>query len=61
MKGQGVEMNGIFGSMFDLDRDGQMSPLERALEFGFKEEIEGEDEKDYFWDDDGEDEDYYIM
>ena len=51
-------MNGIFGRMFDMDHDGELSPLERALEFGFLEEIEGEDEKDDFWDGDGEDEDY---
>lgn len=43
-------MNGIFGSMFDMDHDGELSPLERALEFGFLEEIEGEVENDDFWD-----------
>ena len=43
-------MSGIFGSMFDLDHDGQLSTLERAMEFGFLEEIEGGGENDDFWD-----------
>lgn len=50
-------MSGIFGNMFDLNRDGEMSSFERALEFSFLEEISQEDEKDDFWDDE-EDEDY---
>ena len=43
-------MNGIFGSMFDLDRDGELDAFERAAEFGFIEEVlEGEeqDEDEY--------------
>lgn len=28
-------MKGIFGGLFDLDHDGTMSPLERAMEFAF--------------------------
>ena len=28
-------MKGIFGSMFDLDHDGTMSPMESAMEFAF--------------------------
>ena len=51
-------MNGIFGSMFDMDRGGEMSPLERAVEFGFLEELSAEDEKDDFWDSDEDDDDY---
>ena len=50
-------MSGIFGNMFDLDHDGEMSSLERALEFSFLEEISQEDEKDDLWDDE-DDEDY---
>ena len=28
-------MKGIFGSMFDLNHDGNISPLENAMEFAF--------------------------
>lgn len=56
-KGTGEKMSGIFGNMFDLDHDGEMSSLERALEFSFLEEISREDEKDDLWDDE-DDEDY---
>ena len=50
-------MNGILGSMFDLNHDGEMSSFERALEFSFLEEISREEERDDFWDD-NEDDDY---
>ncbi len=29
-------MKGIFGSMFDLNHDGNISPLESAMEFTFQ-------------------------
>lgn len=32
-------MKGIFGSMFDLDHDGTMSPMESAMEFAFLDEL----------------------
>ena len=48
-------MSGIFGSMFDLNQDGEMSSFEKALEFSFLDEISQEDEKDDFWDEDSED------
>ena len=48
-------MSGIFGSMFDLNQDGEMSSFEKALEFCFLDEISQEDEKDDFWDEDSED------
>ncbi len=28
-------MKGIFGNLFDLNRDGKMSPMEHAMEFAF--------------------------
>lgn len=30
---------GIFGSMFDFNRDGEMDVFERAAEFGFFHEV----------------------
>lgn len=32
-------MKGIFGSMFDLNHDGNISPLESAMEFSFLNEL----------------------
>ena len=32
-------MKGIFGSMFDLNHDGSISPLESAMEFTFLNEL----------------------
>lgn len=32
-------MKGIFGSMFDLNYDGSISPLESAMEFTFLNEL----------------------
>ena len=32
-------MKGIFGSMFDLNHDGNISPLESAMEFTFLNEL----------------------
>ena len=32
-------MKGIFGDMFDLNRDGNISPLESAMEFTFLTEV----------------------
>ena len=31
--------DGIFGSMFDFDRDGTLDAIERALEFQFFDEV----------------------
>ena len=35
----GAAMKGIFGSMFDLNHDGSISPLESAMEFTFLNEL----------------------
>lgn len=43
--------NGLFGGMFDLNNDGEMSAFERAVEFEFLEEMEKEDCEDS-WEDD---------
>lgn len=32
-------MAGLFGNMFDMNRDGKMSGFERAMEFHFMEEM----------------------
>lgn len=32
-------MKGLFGNMFDLNHDGKMSPLEKAMEFAFLDEM----------------------
>ena len=37
---------GIFGRMFDLNRDGKLDPLERAMDFALFEELISEDESD---------------
>ena len=50
-------MSGILGSMFDLDRDGDLNYFERAMEFAFLEEVISEEEKDSLWDEDSND--YY--
>ena len=48
-------MPGIFGGLFDLDHDGEMSGFERGLEFMFLDELTSDkDECDY----DDEDYDY---
>lgn len=45
--------NGIFGGMFDLDRNGEMDAFERALEYQFiHEELLAKDEES---DDENED------
>ena len=52
-------MRGIFGSMFDRNRDGRLDHFERAMEFEFLEELEREEDSDYCEDyDDEDDEDY---
>ena len=38
---------GIFGSMFDMNRDGKMSAWERAMEMAFIEDLEKEESDDY--------------
>lgn len=35
---------GIFGSMFDMNRDGKMSAWERAMEMAFIDDLEKDDE-----------------
>ena len=37
---------GIFGSLFDFDDDGEMSAVESAAEFGFIQDILSDDEKE---------------
>lgn len=37
---------GIFGSMFDFNRDGEMSIGERAAEFAFVQHLMSEEEKE---------------
>ena len=32
-------MAGLFGNVFDMNRDGKMSGFERAMEFHFMEEM----------------------
>lgn len=46
-------MRGLFGGMFDFDRDGDLDSFERAMEFQFLEELEREDDDDddYDYDD----------
>lgn len=55
-------MPGIFGGLFDLDHDGEMSDFERGLEFMFldeltsdKDEYDCDDEDDDIFDDDLDD------
>ena len=38
--------DGIFGSMFDFNRDGTLDALERAVEFQFFDEILSEENED---------------
>ena len=38
-------MGGIFGDMFDFNRDGELDILERAMELEFLETLEKEDEQ----------------
>lgn len=35
---------GIFGSMFDINRDGNLDVIERAAELAFLEELEQQDD-----------------
>ena len=37
---------GLFNGLFDLNRDGKLDSLERALEFGFFVELMESDKKD---------------
>lgn len=47
---------GIFGDLFDLNGDGQLDSMEKAIEFGtFMNMVESEDEET---DDDDADEDF---
>ena len=48
---------GIFGSMFDMNRDGKLDAWERAMEYEFLEEMESEEDDDY--DSDFEDDDAF--
>ena len=38
-------MKGIFGNLFDLNRDGKLDSIERGMEFSFFNEIMKEEEK----------------
>ena len=56
---------GIFGGIFDFNRDGDMDAFERAAEFGFLQEmINDDDDNDDFYDnldddyDDDDDDDF---
>lgn len=37
---------GFFGDLFDFDRDGELDPMERAMDFLAFEEMTSEDEAD---------------
>ena len=40
-------MNGFFGKMFDLNRDGKLDPMERTMDFMlFNEMMKEEDEQE---------------
>ena len=39
-------MAGLFGKMFDLNRDGKLDAWERAMEYDFITSMESEDEND---------------
>ncbi len=49
-------MAGLFGDMFDMNRDGKMSGGERAMEFHFMEEMLRDEQGGNFLDDDDEEE-----
>ena len=38
-------MKGIFGNLFDLNRDGKISPVERAMELHMLNEMINQDQK----------------
>ena len=38
-------MKGIFGGLFDLNKDGELGLIERAMELAFLEEMINEEEK----------------
>ena len=52
-KGDMVMSKGLFGGMFDFNRDGKLDGLERATEFAFLNSLFEEDEND----DDSDEED----
>lgn len=39
-----LDERGIFETIFDIDRDGKMSPAERALEMMIIDDLESEDD-----------------
>ena len=41
-------MRGIFGGLFDFNKDGEMNVFERAVEFAFLDEMMREEEKTEF-------------
>ena len=55
---RGNEMKGFFGNMFDFNRDGELSVLEKAAELTFLGELLHEEEEDNLWDSDEKDSDY---
>ena len=52
-------MGGIFGNMFDFNRDGKLDSFERTMEFGFIQSLDKEVSGEIYDEDDiggGEDE-----
>lgn len=39
-------MNGLFGKMFDLNRDGKLDPMERAMDYMLFNEMLQEEEEE---------------
>lgn len=50
-------MAGIFGNMFDLNRDGKMSPFERVVELQFLDFITKDSGRNNTWVDEGDGDD----
>ena len=51
-------MGGLFGDMFDLNRDGELNGFERAMEYDFIESMEREESGRSSYDDEDEEEDW---
>lgn len=52
-------MRGIFGNMFDRNRDGKLDRFERAMEYAFLEDLEREESSSYDDEEDYEDDEDY--
>ena len=50
---------GIFGKLFDLDGDGKLNAMERAMDFMLFDEMTREDEREEELEDDGLDSEDY--